>query len=124
MGHLRLMLTIIGINSAQRFKLMQGANAPSLALYTIASTNVVQNSYSLGICCMGEWLPSIDCRHYRRSLFAGLEAAIPVKDSDALLIADRKQPKTRYSRHGLGLVKNGRIGLLAGLPRHCGHLTR
>jgi hypothetical protein len=43
--HLQVLLTVNGIDSAQRFKLMQGNNAPSLAIYTIASPEVFQDPY-------------------------------------------------------------------------------
>jgi hypothetical protein len=92
MTHLQVMLTVQGIDSAQRFALIQGDNAPSLALYTIASPDVLQDAYYLRIRGMGEWLPLIDRRHYRRNLFAGLEAAPEVPATHVLLVADRAQP--------------------------------
>jgi hypothetical protein len=42
---------------------------------------------------MGEWLPLIDRRHYRRNLFAGLETAPEVSEAQVLLVADRDQPE-------------------------------
>jgi hypothetical protein len=95
--HLQVMLTVKGIDSAQRFALIQGDNAPSLALYTIVSPDVFQDAYYLRIRGMGEWLPLIDRRHYRRNLFAGIEAAPNVPESHVLLIADRDQPEPRLA---------------------------
>jgi len=91
-GHLQVMLTVNGIDSAQRFTLMHGEYAPSLAIYTVASPAIFQDAYYLRIRGMGEWLPLIDRRYYRRTLFAGLNAAPDVPDADVLLVADRAQP--------------------------------
>ena len=93
MAHLQVMLTVNGIDSAQRFTLLQGDNAPSLAIYTIASPDVLQDAYYLRIRGMGEWLPLIDRRHYRRNLFAGLDAAPEVPAAGVLLVADRDRPE-------------------------------
>lgn len=93
LAHLRLMLTVDGVESAQRLKLLQGDNAPSLAIYTIVSSDVFQDAYYLRIRGMGEWLPLIDRRYYRRNLFAGLDAAPDVPGASVLLVADRQQPE-------------------------------
>jgi hypothetical protein len=93
LAHLRAMLTVNSIDSAQRFTLIQGDNAPSLALYTIATPEVFQDPTYLRIRGMGEWLPLIDRRHYRRNLFAGLDTAPDVPAADVLLVADREQPE-------------------------------
>lgn len=90
--HLQVMLTVNGIDSAQRFKLMQGQNAPSLAIYTVTSPEVFQDPYYLRIRGMGEWLQLIDRRYYRRTLFAGLDAAPDVPAGQILLVADYEQP--------------------------------
>ena len=92
LSHLELMLTVNGIQSAQRFKLIDGDNSPSLAIYTIVSPDVFQDDYYLSIRGMGEWLPLIDRRYYRRNLFTGLEVAPDVHDMELLLVADRRQP--------------------------------
>jgi hypothetical protein len=93
LAHLQVMLTVNGIESAQRFALIQGDNAPSLALYTMVSPDVLQDAYYLRIRGMGAWLPLIDRRHYRRNLFAGLAAAPEVPEAHVLLVADRQQPE-------------------------------
>jgi hypothetical protein len=90
--HLQVMLTVNGIDSAQRFTLMQGHNAPSLAIYTITSPEVLLDPYYLSIRGMGEWLPLIDRRYYRRTLFVGLDTAPDVPEAQVLLVADREQP--------------------------------
>jgi hypothetical protein len=92
-AHLEVMLTVNGIDSAQRFMLIQGDNSPSLAIYTIASQDVFQDAYYRRIRGMGEWLPLIDRRHYRRNLFAGLDAAPDIPKASILLVADRAQPQ-------------------------------
>jgi len=92
-AHLAIMLTVHGIESAQRFTLVQGAAAPSLVLYTITSPAVFEDAYYLRIRGMGPWLPLIDQRFYRRTLFTGLEAAPAVPDTSVLLVTDRTQPE-------------------------------
>ena len=92
-GHLAVMLTVNGIESAQRFTLIEGASAPSLALYTVTSPAVFQDAYYLRIRGMGPWLPLIDQRYYRRTLFAGLDIAPAVSDTDVLLVTDHTQPE-------------------------------
>jgi hypothetical protein len=96
--HLAVMLTVNGIESAQRFTLIRGTAAPSLALYTITSPAVLEDAYYLRIRGMGPWLPLIDQRFYRRTLFAGLDAAPTVPDTGVLLVADRTQPQPRLGR--------------------------
>ncbi len=100
LAHLELMLTVQDIDSAQRFKLIEGDNSPSLAIYTIASPEVFQDEYYLSIRGMGEWLALIDRRYYRRNLFAGLDVAPEVSEADVLLVADRDQ-----SEPGLGGIE-------------------
>ena len=65
LGHLQVMLTVNGIDSAQRFKLIEGNNSPVLAIYTIASPEVFQDATYLSVRGMGEWLPLIDRRQSR-----------------------------------------------------------
>src|SRR5262249_21582329 len=90
--HLGVMLTVRGITSAQRFTLIEGAAAPALALYTVTSPAVFEDAYYLRIRGMGPWGPLIARRYYRRTLFAGLDAAPAVPDTCMLLVADRAQP--------------------------------
>jgi hypothetical protein len=87
--HLRIMLTVPGISSTQRFKAATAGYPPSLAMYSIASANVFQDPYYQSVRGMGEWLPLIEQQHYRRNLFEGLDAAPDVPAACVLLVADR-----------------------------------
>jgi hypothetical protein len=93
LGHLRLMATVPGISSAQRFKTGTPGFPPSLAIYSVASPAIFDDPYYLSVRGMGEWLPLIDRRYYRRNLFEGLEYAPLVADDARLLVADRAQPE-------------------------------
>jgi hypothetical protein len=90
--HLRIMLTVPGISSAQRFKTETPGHSPSLAMYTIASPEVFQDPYYQSVRGMGDWLPLIQKQHYRRNLFEGLDAAPDVAEGSVLVVADRDQP--------------------------------
>ena len=90
--HLRVMVTVPGISSAQRFKTESPGYSPSLAMYSIVSAEVFADPYYQRVRGMGEWLPLIDQRHYRRNLFAGPDAAPDVPDDRALVVVDRERP--------------------------------
>jgi hypothetical protein len=90
--HLRIMVTVSGIGSAQRFKTDRAGYPPSLAMYSIASADVFADPYYQRVRGMGAWLPLIDTTHYRRNLFGGLETAPDVPDDRALVVVDREQP--------------------------------
>jgi hypothetical protein len=87
--HLRIMATVPGVFSAQRFKTNTPGYAPSLAMYGVVSADVFKGEYYLSVRGMGEWLPLIDRRWYQRNLFDGLECAPQVGDDQSLLVADR-----------------------------------
>jgi hypothetical protein len=91
--HLRIMLTVKGVDSTQRFKSRSAGHPPSLAMYTVAGPHVFQDPYYLSVRGMGEWLPLIDASHYRRNLFDGLARAPEVRADERLLVADRTQPE-------------------------------
>lgn len=91
--HLRIMLTVPGISSAQRLKTDTPGFSPSLAIYSVASPAVFDDAYYLSVRGMGEWLPLLDRRYYQRNLFEGPEHAPLVGDDARLLIADRAQPQ-------------------------------
>lgn len=91
--HLRIMATVPGVYSAQRFITRHAAHPPSLAMYGVASAEVFTSEYYLSVRGMGEWLPLIDKQWYRRNLFAGLPAAPLVDDAEVLLVADREVPE-------------------------------
>ena len=90
--HLRIMLTVPGISSAQRFKTDTPGHSPSLAMYTIASAGVFQDPYYQSVRGMGDWLPLIHKQYYCRNLFEGLDAAPDVADDCVLIVADRDSP--------------------------------
>jgi len=90
--HLRIMMTVPGISSAQRFKTDSPGHSPSLALYTIASAAVFQDPYYQSVRGMGDWLPLIQKQHYRRNLFDGLDQAPDVAEDCVLIVADRDRP--------------------------------
>ena len=92
--HLRIMLTVPGIGSAQRLKALTASEPPSLAMYTIAGAEIFDDPYYRSVRGMGEWLPLIDRRYYRRNLFEGLDAAPEVPDDCVLLVADRAAPES------------------------------
>lgn len=91
--HLRIMLTVKGVDSAQRFKTTAAGHPPSLAMYSVASAAVFQDPYYLSVRGMGEWMPIIDPNYYRRNLFDGLARAPQVSQDERLLVADRSRPE-------------------------------
>jgi hypothetical protein len=90
--HLRIMASVPGVSSAQRFKTSTEGYSPSLSMYSIASADVFKDPYYLSVRGMGEWLTLIDKQYYRRNLFAGLDNAPDVGETDVLIVADREQP--------------------------------
>ena len=90
--HLAIMASVPGVTSAQRFKTSTAGHSPSLAMYSVASPEVFQDPYYLSVRGMGEWLPLIDRRYYKRNLFEGAEYAPEVSMDRVLLVADREAP--------------------------------
>lgn len=90
--HLRIMTTVPGVFSAQRFKTETSGYSPSLAMYGVASADVFKGEYYLSVRGMGEWQPLIDRQWYRRNLFDGLARAPHIGDDQILLVADRGSP--------------------------------
>jgi hypothetical protein len=111
--HLRIMVTVPGIGSAQRFKTAAPGHSPSLAMYSIASPDVFVDPYYQRVRGMGEFLPLIDRRYYRRNLFAGLDAAPRVGDDSVLLVADRDRPSEIA---GIALIWLEAVGLDRSTP--------
>ena len=95
--HLEIMVTVPGITSGQRFKTVTSGHPPSLAMYSVASADVFQDPYYLSVRGMGEWLPLIDRRYYRRNLFTGLDHAPAVARAEVLLVAERSAPDERLA---------------------------
>ncbi len=91
--HLRIMATVPGVSSAQRFKTDTPGASPSLAIYSVTSADVFKDPYYLSVRGMGEWLALIDKRYYQRNLFSGLEHAPVVADTQCMLVADRGTPE-------------------------------
>jgi hypothetical protein len=91
--HLKLMASVPGIDSAQRFTTADRNYSTSLAMYSVTSAQVFDDPYYLRVRGMGEWLPLIDCAQYKRNLFEGLERAPGVSRDSFLLVADRDQPE-------------------------------
>jgi len=89
--HLRLMATVPGVSSAQRFKTDTPGSSPSLAIYSVTSADVFKDPYYLSVRGLGDFLPLIDRRYYKRNLFSGLDRAPPVTDSQVMLVADRER---------------------------------
>ena len=87
--HLRIMRTVDGIDSAERFTCDAAGWPPSLAMYTIRSPAVFDDPYYQKIRGMGPWLPLIDRRYYRRNLFDGAEQAPQMPPGSVLLVTDR-----------------------------------
>lgn len=90
--HLRLMLTVPGFKSAQRFKTASPGHSPSLAMYTVTSEDVFKDPYYLSVRGMGDWAPLIDRRYYKRNLFDGLDSAPACGAGQVMLVADRDEP--------------------------------
>ena len=95
--HLRIMATVPGISSAQRFKTATPGSSPSLAIYSVASADVFKDPYYLSVRGMGEWLALIDRRYYKRNLFSGLDHAPQVADNAVMLVADRASVQDRIA---------------------------
>jgi hypothetical protein len=95
--HLRIMVTVPGIASAQRFKTDAPGFPPSLAIYSVASPDVFSDPYYLSVRGMGKWLSLIDRQYYKRNLFDGLEYAPVVADGAYLLVADRERAEGAIS---------------------------
>ena len=90
--HLRIMVSVKGIESAQRFKTTTPGYSPSLAMYSMESAAVFDDPYYLSIRGLGEFREIVDTRYYRRNLFAGLDLAPAVAAGQILLVWDAPAP--------------------------------
>ena len=90
--HLRVMVSVEGVESAQRFKTSSPGYPPSTAMYSMQSAAVFQDPYYLSIRGLGEFLPLIDRSYYHRNLFAGLDLAPAVAPDQVMLIWDATEP--------------------------------
>ena len=91
--HLRIMVSVKGIESAQRFKTTTPEYSPSLAMYSMESAAVFDDPYYLSIRGLGEFRPLVDTRYYRRNLFAGLDLAPAVGPDQVLVVWDVPAPR-------------------------------
>ncbi|MCC6531992.1 MAG: hypothetical protein IT531_05545 [Burkholderiales bacterium] len=91
--HLRVMVSVNGVDSAQRFKTSSPGYSPSLALYSMQSAAIFQDPYYLSIRGLGEFAPLIERRYYHRNLFAGLDLAPAVASHELLLVWDAPAPR-------------------------------
>ncbi len=107
--HLRIMVTVPGILSAQRFETSHPDWPPSLAMYTVASAAVFEDGYYQQVRGMGCWLPLIDRRYYRRVLFDGLHTAPVVMPGSMLAVTDQSQH--RGALHGVPFLWLDAVGL-------------
>ena len=89
--HLRIMLSVPRISSAQRFMTDSPGYSPSLAIYTVPGPDIFDDPYYRSVRGMGEWAELIDRRHYHRNLFAGLDRAPAAGASQRLIVADRER---------------------------------
>jgi hypothetical protein len=92
LGHLEAMAAVPGIGSAQRFWAIEAGPPPNLAMYSIDSPAVFESEIYLRTRGMGEWVPLIDRRYYRRNLFDGAARAPEVAPDQILLVIDRDAP--------------------------------
>ena len=95
--HLRIMRTVDGITSAERFQTKAPGWSPSLAMYSIRSPEVFVDPYYQKIRGMGPWLSLIDKRFYQRNLFEGVAQASnmapEVPAGSVLVVTDQAQPE-------------------------------
>jgi hypothetical protein len=99
--HLRVMMSVPAVSSAQRFVTDSPGYSPSLAMYTVPGPEVFADPYYLSVRGMGEWSELIDRRHYHRNLFAGLDRAPPVAAGERLIVADREREDAALADLGL-----------------------
>ena len=92
LDHLRIMVSVPGISSAQRFLTDSPGEPPSLAMYTVPGPAIFEDPYYRSVRGMGAWLDLIDRAQYRRNLFDGLAEAPAVADGERLVVADRDAP--------------------------------
>ena len=99
--HLRIMLTVPGISSAQRFMTQTPGRSPSLAMYSIAGAEVFDDPYYRSVRGLGAWQPLVDRHYYQRNLFSGLDRAPAVERTCCLLVADRASEDQALADLGL-----------------------
>lgn len=112
--HLRALVTVPGISSAQRFRTETPGFPPSLAIYSVVSPAVFDDPYYLSVRGLREWQPLIDRQYYRRNLFDGLERAPEVAEDARLLLTDRERPEGAI--HGIEFMWLECVGIDRSTP--------
>ena len=117
--HLRIMCTVDGIDSAQRFCTHTPGWPPSLAMYSIRSPEVFVDPYYQTIRGMGPWLDLIDKRYYKRNLFEGEReghavVAPRIPRDQALIVVD--QPSATFAECAPPFVWLRTVGLDRSTP--------
>ena len=112
--HLRIMRTVNGIDSAERFTSESPHWPFSLAMYTIRSPEIFQDPYYLKIRGMGSWAPLIDPNYYQRNLFSGMDVAPHVSNNEVLLVTNQSEPMPHFL--GLEWVWLKSVGLDQSTP--------
>ena len=90
--HLEIMLTVNGIDSAERFTTDSQGWPFSLAMYSIRSPEIFEDPYYLKIRGMGTWAPLIDKNYYQRNLFSGRDVAPKLSKDEVLLVTNQSTP--------------------------------
>jgi len=114
--HLRIMRTVQGIESAERFVTDCPNWPPSLAMYSVASAEVFQDPYYQKIRGMGPWLELIDKKFYRRNLFCGLDLAPVLAADELLLVSDQQLPQISQTRTTVEFTWLESVGLDQSTP--------
>lgn len=118
--HLRIMRSVDGIDSAERFQTTAPNWPPSLAMYSIRSAEVFVDPYYLKIRGMGPWAGLIEKRFYQRNLFEAVSPgssaliAPEVPPQSALVVTDQIQPHLEIE--GLKLLWLKSVGLDQSTP--------
>jgi hypothetical protein len=112
--HLRVMRTVSGVTTASRHTTGSPNWPPSLAMYSVLSSEVFDDPYYLTIRGMGSWLSLIDRRYYQRNLFEGLDTAPVVPPGHVLLVTDRDAPID--TPHGVSFIWLRSVGLDRSTP--------
>lgn len=115
--HLRVMASVSGVDSAQRFKTRSALQSPSLAMYTMRSAGVFSDPYYLSIRGLGEFANLVDRRWYRRNLFEGSDRAPAVRMDERLLVHDSAEPVRMCA--GIAMTPLEAVGLDRSTPWRC-----
>lgn len=124
-GYLQRLLSVPGIDSAQRFKAIGHTPSRYLAMYSIESEDVYSSAGYKGIGGGGSQSARFHSAYalWTRNLFAGLDRAPPVAPDQGLLVWDRDEredagdltPRVTWLR-SVGLHKTTPYRAIAILP--------